>query len=90
MLLHEYVTQQQTAQSTGNEFNQLIRERPYLTSAPGATEDMPIAGKLGLCGQKITADVVQNVSGDLVSWWYNYYIWIPIEDQITWANANNI
>ena len=51
---------------------------------------MPIAGKLGLCGQKVTADVVQNVSGDLVSWWYNYYIWIPIEDQITWANANNI
>ena len=57
MLLNEYVTQTQTALPTVDVSYQLLEERLYETSAPGATDEMPIAGKLGLCGAKITTEV---------------------------------
>ena len=90
MLLNEYVNQQQTALATADTFIQLNEERLYTTSAPSASIDMPIAGKLGLCGAKINAEVAQNVTGDHVSWWYNYGIWFDIEEQAAWGNANSV
>ena len=90
MLLSEYITQNQTIPTASNAFSEYINQRPFATSAPGATEDMPISGKLGLCGQAMKKDQFKHVNSKQVSWWYNYYTWIPEDDQITWANENGI
>ena len=63
----------------------------YPTAAPGAHADMPIAGKLGLCGNKWRKEQVKNINGDdHVSWFYQYFHWITNDDHIEWANENGL
>ena len=62
----------------------------YETSAPGASLDQPISGKLGICGNAWRKEQVSHVSNAEFSWMYNYFHWLTNDDHIEWANEQGI
>ena len=62
----------------------------YSTSAPGASLDQPIAGKLGICSNSWTDQQVSQIGGEHMSWWYNYFHWIPNASNIDFIDREGI
>ena len=63
----------------------------YPTAAPGAHAGMPIAGKLGICGNLWRKEQVKNINGDdHVSWFYQYFHWITTDEHIEYANEQGL
>ena len=66
----------------------LTDSTPYATSPLNATGDMPVNGKLGLCGG---SDVdLKDVKSDFVGWFYDYNTFVRSDSQVKWANDNKI
>ena len=86
MLLNELASQ--TPVFSTLPMSMFFNQTPYETSPLNATSDMPIKGKLGLCGgEKVD---LTDVKSDFVGWFYSYNTWPHSDDQIKWANDNKM